>query len=190
MVSQSAYIHTLTTAFASTLDEIPQDMCRHFAGEYDSVLSRLTLTPERNYYSPDLRELDAVLTQSLSGITKRIEELTERIEGSVGSEEQIIGNFQLLHEIADDTGRIKLGGEDKIRVASLAAEHVRFQARRWMAEYPLIPSTDECLSLSPTQPRPQNAQRGFILCSRNTFATYGLSSCAPVRIGRPCSRKS
>jgi hypothetical protein len=34
--------------------------------------------------------------------------------------------FQLLHEIADDTGRIKLGGEDKIRVASLAAEHVSF----------------------------------------------------------------
>ncbi|PVG01654.1 hypothetical protein CPB86DRAFT_727459 [Serendipita vermifera] len=124
------YIHNLTSSFASTLDEIPQDMCRHFA---------------------DLRELDAVLSQSLSGITKRIEELTERIEDGLYSlesaerttaepsnkdanaspsdeaskkEAEVIGMFQLLHEIADDTGRIKLGGEDKIRVASLAADHM------------------------------------------------------------------
>jgi hypothetical protein len=33
----------------------------------------------------DLRELDAVLSQSLSGITKRIEELTQRIEGGLAS---------------------------------------------------------------------------------------------------------
>lgn len=37
----------------------------------------------------DLRELDAVLSQSLSGITKRIEELTERIEGGLASLESI-----------------------------------------------------------------------------------------------------
>lgn len=122
-------------------------------------------------FALDLRELDAVLSQSLSGITKRIEELTQRIEGGLASldtltampaghrddtlgrdaslrtfqakqlltttlespsspdatsvgDKEIISNFQLLHQIADDTGRIKLGGEDKIRVASLAAEHV------------------------------------------------------------------
>lgn len=126
------YIHSLTTAFASTLDEIPQDMCRHFA---------------------DLRELDAVLSQSLSSITTRIEHLTERIESGLVSlstqdeatttattepventdsgptartakEEEVISMFQMLHEIADETSRIKLGGEDKIRVASLAAEHM------------------------------------------------------------------
>ncbi len=33
----------------------------------------------------DLRELDAVLSQSLSGITKRIEQLTDRIEGGLTS---------------------------------------------------------------------------------------------------------
>jgi len=154
------YIHTLTAAFASTLDEIPQDMCRHFAGECSSLLfivegcltaDQLALTSAFFFFflSLDLRELDAVLSQSLTGITKRIEELTQRVEGGLASlgtqsaaetltdapnsstadaglatEEEVISMFQLLHEIADDTGRIKLGGEDKIRVASLAAEHV------------------------------------------------------------------
>lgn len=46
-------------------------------------------------------------------------------EKEAAKEEEVISMFQLLHEIADDTSRIKLGGEDKIRVASLAAEHVR-----------------------------------------------------------------
>lgn len=45
-------------------------------------------------------------------------------DGEGAKEEEVISMFQLLHEIADDTSRIKLGGEDKIRVASLAVEHV------------------------------------------------------------------
>ncbi|KAG9053291.1 hypothetical protein FS842_008392 [Serendipita sp. 407] len=124
-----AYVHSLTTAFTSTLDEIPQDMCRHFA---------------------DLRELDAVLSHNLNVITKRIEELTDKIEGGLNGLESldppVPGNsqdenpdipreltpkeerasvlFQWLLAIADDTTRIKLGGEDKIRVASLAADHM------------------------------------------------------------------
>jgi hypothetical protein len=40
----------------------------------------------------DLRELDAVLSQSLSGITKRIEELTDRVEGGLASLESLNAN--------------------------------------------------------------------------------------------------
>jgi hypothetical protein len=40
----------------------------------------------------DLRELDAVLSQSLSGITKRIEQLTDRIEGGLASLESLNAN--------------------------------------------------------------------------------------------------
>lgn len=100
-----AYIHTLTTEFASTLDQIPQDMARQFA---------------------DLRELDAVLSSSLQQITQRINDLTERIEATVqpGIQHNPTQLFRALTEIADETGRIKLGGEDKIRVASLAADNV------------------------------------------------------------------
>jgi hypothetical protein len=100
-----AYIHTLTTEFASTLDQIPQDMARQFA---------------------DLRELDAVLSSSLQQITQRINDLTERIEATVqpGVQHNPTQLFRTLTEIADETGRIKLGGEDKIRVASLAADNV------------------------------------------------------------------
>jgi len=106
-----AYIHTLTTEFASTLDQIPQDMARQFA---------------------DLRELDAVLSSSLQQITQRINDLTERIEATIqpGVQHNPTQLFRALTEIADETGRIKLGGEDKIRVASLAADNVSLSVFR------------------------------------------------------------
>ena len=105
-----AYIHTLTTELASTLDQIPQDLARQFG---------------------DLRELDAVLSSSLQQITQRINDLTQRIEATVrpGVQHNPTQLFRALTEIADETGRIKLGGEDKIRVASLAADNVSLRIR-------------------------------------------------------------
>lgn len=102
-------VHALTSLFGSTLDEIPQDMCRHFA---------------------DLRELDAVLSASLNSITLRINQLTDQIEANIDAPQgdkskDTVELFHALHEIAEDLRNIKPGGEDKIRVASLAAEHVR-----------------------------------------------------------------
>ncbi|KAG8834850.1 hypothetical protein FRC17_006782 [Serendipita sp. 399] len=151
------YIHSLTTAFTSTLDEIPQDMCRHFA---------------------DLRELDAVLSHNLNVITKRIEELTDKIEGGLTSlesldppvpppsqdespdiqreftpkEERASVLFQWLLAIADDTTRIKLGGEDKIRVASLAADHMNAYYNHLLALVRRMHDLDDAYALDVIAP--------------------------------------
>jgi len=63
----------------------------------------------------DLRELDAVLSSSLQQITQRINDLTERIDATIqpGVQHNPTQLFRALTEIADETGRIKLGGGDK-----------------------------------------------------------------------------
>ncbi|CAG8560256.1 3813_t:CDS:10, partial [Acaulospora colombiana] len=186
----TTYIHGLTSSFASTLDEIPQDMCRHFA---------------------DLRELDAVLSQSLSGITKRIEELTERIEDGLYSlesaetkaadpsnkdtnagpideaskkEGEVIGMFQLLHEIADDTGRIKLGGEDKIRVASLAADHLdAAYALEILAPNTVYPHVPPSALIDPAPENRRGAPRRFVAVQSGSYGLPYLNNAAQANTG-------
>jgi hypothetical protein len=63
-------------------------------------------------------------SHSITGIMLIINSYSLAADRETAKEEEVAGMFQLLHEIADDTSRIKLGGEDKIRVASLAVEHV------------------------------------------------------------------
>ncbi|KAJ3496948.1 hypothetical protein NMY22_g19749 [Coprinellus aureogranulatus] len=85
----------------NTLDALPLDLSRTFA---------------------DLRELDAVLSSSMQSITHKIGALTTMIEeGKVPKDERL----WLLQEIAEEAGRLKLGGEDKIRVACQAADNLR-----------------------------------------------------------------
>jgi inhibitor of growth protein 3 len=69
----------------------------------------------------DLRELDAVLRSSIEAITRKILTLTELIENNAITPSQ---RLVLILEIADDAQRLKMGSEDKIRVAGKACEEI------------------------------------------------------------------
>jgi inhibitor of growth protein 3 len=93
----------LLSEYTHALDSVPLDLARNFA---------------------DLRELDAVLSSSLSTITSKIYALIRIIfenNPSTPKEERL----WLLNEIAEEAGRLKLGGEDKIRVACQAADNLK-----------------------------------------------------------------
>lgn len=95
--------HTLAilSEYTHELDTLPLDLSRDFA---------------------DLRELDAVLSSSMTSLTNKITKLTNMIESGAGSKEQ---RFWLLNEIAEEAGRLKPGADDKIRVACHAADGLR-----------------------------------------------------------------
>lgn len=97
----TVYSLALLAEYTHSLDSLPLDLSRNFA---------------------DLRELDAVLSSSMSLITAKINQLTEMIEDRTASPED---RLWLLTEIGDEANRLKLGGEDKIRVASAAADNLR-----------------------------------------------------------------
>lgn len=97
----TVYSLALLAEYTHSLDSLPLDLSRNFA---------------------DLRELDAVLSSSMSLITAKINQLTEMIEDRTASPED---RLWLLTEIGDEASRLKLGGEDKIRVASAAADNLR-----------------------------------------------------------------
>lgn len=88
--------------------------------EYTHTLDSLPLDLSRNF--ADLRELDAVLSSSMSTIINKITSLTEMIENGRASKEE---RLWLLTEIAEEASRLKLGGEDKIRVACQAADNLK-----------------------------------------------------------------
>jgi len=97
----TVYSLALLAEYTHSLDSLPLDLSRNFA---------------------DLRELDAVLSSSMSLITTKINQLTKMIEDRAASPED---RLWLLTEIGDEANRLKLGGEDKIRVASAAADNLR-----------------------------------------------------------------
>ncbi|KAG9313958.1 hypothetical protein JVU11DRAFT_4732 [Chiua virens] len=97
----TVYTLSLLSEYNHTLDSLPLDLSRNFA---------------------DLRELDAVLSSSMASIIMKITNLTKIIEqGSSTKHERLI----LLADIADEAARLKLGGEDKIRVACQAADNLK-----------------------------------------------------------------
>jgi Inhibitor of growth proteins N-terminal histone-binding len=93
--------------YAHTLDSLPLDLSRQFA---------------------DLRELDAVLNASTVSATQKIYELIDLVENPGASKEERLSK---LTEIGEEAQRLKLGGEDKIRVASQAADNVRISISAW-----------------------------------------------------------
>ncbi|KAF8899268.1 hypothetical protein BD779DRAFT_1616964 [Infundibulicybe gibba] len=116
--ASTAHSLSLLAEYTHTLDSLPLDLSRNFA---------------------DLRELDAVLSSSTSSITTKITSLTHMIEqGRAPKEERL----WLLAEIAEEATRLKLGGEDKIRVACQAADNLKSHAShmRTLAEH--IPGFD------------------------------------------------
>lgn len=100
----TAYSLALLSEYTHTLDSLPLDLSRNFA---------------------DLRELDAVLSSSMTSITTKIRDLTLMIEQGRSSKEE---RLWLLTEIAEEAARLKLGGEDKIRVACQAADSLKLNS--------------------------------------------------------------
>ncbi|KAH9932062.1 uncharacterized protein BXZ73DRAFT_46906 [Epithele typhae] len=97
----TAYTLLCLSEYAHTLDSLPIDLSRSYG---------------------DLRELDAVLSSSMTLLTAKINELIHMIETKTGTNDD---RLFLLTEIAEEAGRLKLGGEDKIRVACHAADGLR-----------------------------------------------------------------
>ncbi|KZT73318.1 hypothetical protein DAEQUDRAFT_808419 [Daedalea quercina L-15889] len=89
-------------------------------GEYTHTLDSLPLDLSRNF--AEFRELDAVLSASMSSLTAKINQLTSMLETNTGSKEE---RLWLLADIAEEATRLKLGSEDKIRVACHAADGLR-----------------------------------------------------------------
>lgn len=96
----TAHSLLVLSEYAHTLDSLPLDLSRQFA---------------------DLRELDAVLSVSTYNVTQKIYELIDLVENPEASKE---ARLSKLTEIGEEAQRLKLGGEDKIRVASQAADNV------------------------------------------------------------------
>ncbi|KAF8273808.1 hypothetical protein EI94DRAFT_1794843 [Lactarius quietus] len=99
----SAFALSLLSEYTQSLDSLPADVSRQFA---------------------DLRELDAVLSASVHALTSKITRLIEMIETESSPKEQ---RMWLLMEIADEAQRLRLGGEDKIRVAAQVADGLKAQ---------------------------------------------------------------
>lgn len=114
----SVYTLALLAEYNHTLDSLPLDLSRNFA---------------------DLRELDAVLSSSMASIIIKIKNLTNVIEqGASSKQERLI----FLADIADEAARLKLGGEDKIRVACQAADSLKGHIDHMRLLLSQIPSFD------------------------------------------------
>ena len=98
---QTAHNLSLLTEYTHTLDSLPLDLSRNYG---------------------DLRELDAVLSSSMSILTHKVVQLTELIESRAATKDE---RLWLLAEIADEARKLKPGADDKIRVASQSADAVR-----------------------------------------------------------------
>lgn len=101
--TSTPYSIELLTEYAHTLDSMPIDLSRIFA---------------------DLRELDAVLTSTVASVTEKVYQLVELIETKSASPEQ---RLWLLGEIAEEASRVRPGADDKIRIATQAADNLHFQ---------------------------------------------------------------
>jgi inhibitor of growth protein 3 len=112
------YALALLSEYTHTLDTLPIDLSRNFA---------------------DLRELDAVLSSSIISITAKIQNLTTMIEQGTAAKED---RLWLLTDIAEEAHRLRLGGEDKIRVASQAADNLKAHSNLLRALTEHLPGFD------------------------------------------------
>lgn len=98
--SDSNHVFALLADYTDSLDSLPLDLTRNFS---------------------DLRELDAVLRTSINALTAKITALTALLQDPTATP---ASRLFLLREIADAASHLKMGGEDKIRVAGIAAENL------------------------------------------------------------------
>lgn len=124
--------------------------------DYNHTLDSLPLELSRNF--ADLRELDAVLSSSMASITEKILNLTQMLEQGTHRKEE---RLWLLTEIAEDAGRLKLGDEDKIRVACQAADSLKINKAHLTALSQEVPGFDPA-SLNRKTTYPHVAARSFM----------------------------
>ncbi|GAA5822501.1 hypothetical protein JCM3770_002438 [Rhodotorula araucariae] len=106
----SEIIHLVTT-FTDALDALPPTLTRSLS---------------------DLKELDAVLNSSLQGITDKLRLLRDMMHTPTPGAEPADGppkyspldRLKLLRQVAEDARVFRLGGEDKIRVATNTCETI------------------------------------------------------------------
>ncbi|KAI0035140.1 hypothetical protein K488DRAFT_43880 [Vararia minispora EC-137] len=114
----TAWSVALLDEYTHALDTLPMDLSRLFA---------------------DLRELDAVLSASVQQLIFKVEALVAALrDGTVGKTDRL----WMLAEIADEAQRLKLGGEDKIRVACQAADGLRAHEEHMVALLTQLPGFD------------------------------------------------
>ncbi|KAH7930466.1 hypothetical protein BV22DRAFT_1000766 [Leucogyrophana mollusca] len=143
-------------ASASTTSNISTVYSLSLLSEYTHSLDSLPIDLSRNF--ADLRELDAVLSSSMTSITSKIQRLTEIIEqGTVSKQERLF----LLTDIAEEAARLKLGGEDKIRVACQAADNLKGHTTHMRTLLSLFPSFD-MTTLNRNTTYPHVAPRSFM----------------------------
>ncbi len=136
----TAYGLALLSEYTHTLDSVPVDLSRSFG---------------------DLRELDAVLSSSITLLTAKVNELINMIETKAGTNDV---RLFLLTEIGEEAARLRLGGEDKIRVACHAADGLRAHKAHMKALLDLIPDQEFARSaeaLSRRTAYPHVATRNF-----------------------------
>ena len=90
-----------------------------------------SLPPTLTRSLSDLKELDAVLSGSLTGITTKLNKLLAMLDVNAQGQAVVDGKIvtpqmrlELLREVAEEANSFKLGGEDKIRVATGTCETV------------------------------------------------------------------
>ena len=96
--ASTPYSLELLSEYAHTLDAMPLDLSRIFA---------------------DLRELDAVLNSSAASVVSKIYRLIDMIEDRSATNEQ---RLWLLGEISEEACKVRPGADDKIRIATQAAD--------------------------------------------------------------------
>ncbi|KAJ6601440.1 hypothetical protein DFH09DRAFT_1127848 [Mycena vulgaris] len=169
--TSTVYSLALLSEYTHTLDSLPLDLSRNFA---------------------DLRELDAVLSASMSSITSKISTLTEMIEQGAGKQEQ---RLWLLMEIAEEANRLRLGGEDKIRVACQAADNLRSHSSHLRTLTEHIPGFDPT-TLNRRTTYPHVATKSFMPATslesgrrRRGFASASASLLLSAPDATPVKRK-
>lgn len=132
----NAYSLSLLSEYTHTLDSLPLDLSRNFA---------------------DLRELDAVLSSQMASIAAKIHKLTLMIEeGSSSKEDRLL----LLQDIASEASNLKMGGDDKIRVACQAADNLKLHTGHMKSLLRNLPSFDMSV-LNRQTTYPHVASRSF-----------------------------
>jgi inhibitor of growth protein 3 len=163
----NVYALSLLSEYTHTLDSLPLDLSRNFA---------------------DLRELDAVLSSSMTSITAKIQSLTQMIEdGTVPKQDRLF----LLTDIAEEAARLKLGGEDKIRVACQAADNLKSHTSHMRTLLTLLPSFDAS-ALNRKTSYPHVAVRSYMPTidnSRRRRGNYGSIMNTANHEASPSKRK-
>ncbi|KZO97116.1 hypothetical protein CALVIDRAFT_536588 [Calocera viscosa TUFC12733] len=99
-VTRSSHVNTLLAAYTDALDTLPFRIAHHFS---------------------DLRELDAVLGGSILSLNRKLHTLINALDDPLVPAR---ARFELLRDVAEDSQKLRMGNEDKIRLAAAAVDEI------------------------------------------------------------------